>query len=101
MKHAYRVAALVRAFRAGERMHRTISVDTFTNGQCSSCICNGHHRIRALQFMGVPAGPFGLSGLLDELEGLVLLAGAQCPADAESYFAPALLQTETDDVIPT
>jgi hypothetical protein len=99
MKHAYRVASLVRAFRAGDRMHRTISVDTFTNGRCTGCIGNGHHRIRALQFLGVPAGPFGLSGLLDELEKLVLLAGTACPPDAECYFAPTLLQAETDDVI--
>ncbi|KWU26275.1 hypothetical protein [Burkholderia cenocepacia] len=98
-KHAYRVAALVRAFSAGEKMHRTINLDTFTNGRCTNCIANGHHRIRALQFLGVSVGPFGLSGLVDELERLVSIAGAVCPGAARHYFEDALLQQDEDDIL--
>lgn len=97
-KHAYRIAALVRAFREGDVMQRTIALDTFTVGTCCSCVPNGHHRIRALQYLGVHSGPFGLSGLVDVLEDLVRKAGSECPPDAAHYFSAELLAPAEDDV---
>jgi hypothetical protein len=63
-KHAYRVAALVNELRAGGQLQRAIQIDTFLLDRCGCGIDNGHHRIRALQYLGVPCGPFGLSGYL-------------------------------------
>jgi len=98
-KHAYRIAALVHAFRAGDVMRHAIELDTYVVPQCCSCVCNGHHRIRALQYLGVPAAPFGLAGLLDALEDLVRKAAAECPPDAARYFSPELLAPAADDVL--
>lgn len=97
-KHAYRVAALVQAFRNGQPMHSSIHLDTFNLGCCGCGVSNGHHRIRALQYLGVPCGPFGLSGYLDPLEDLVRLAGMELPSEFSSYFDEHLLQTSEDDV---
>lgn len=97
-KHAYRVAALVRAFQAGEPMMRPIFLDTFLLGQCGCGIGDGHHRIRALQYLGVPAGPFALSGYLAPLEELVRVAGCPVPQEYVAYFAERFLSPEDDDV---
>lgn len=99
-KHAYRVAALVHQFRSGQPMNSGINLDTFSVSRCLSCIPNGHHRIRAIQYLGVPAAPFELSGSLDPLEDLVRLAGVPGPGpEFEKYFANSLLQPNPDDVI--
>jgi len=98
-KHAYRVAALVRDIRAGNLLQNAIHLDTFANGHCCCCISNGHHRIRALQFIGLKAGPFSLSGLLDELEELVRIAGCAVPLEAEGIVVKKLLEPADDDVV--
>lgn len=98
-KHAYRIAALVRAFRAGDVMQRPIALDTYVVGQCCSCVDNGHHRIRALQYLRVHSAPFGLSGLLQPLEDLVRLARSECPPEAARYFSGELLAPSADDVL--
>lgn len=98
-KHAYRIAALVRDFQAGELMEHAIWLDTYNVARCRSCVSNGHHRIRALQFLGLTAGPFALSGLLDPLEDLVRLAGCEPPREAMNYCVPTLLCTLADDIV--
>jgi hypothetical protein len=98
-KHAYRVAALVRELRAGGKLRRPILIDTFMLGRCGCGIDNGHHRIRALQYLGVPCGPFGLSGYLGPLEELVRLAGTKVPGEFAHFFSPQLLEAQPDDVV--
>lgn len=100
-KHAYRVAALVNELRAGGQLQRAIQIDTFLLDRCGCGIDNGHHRIRALQYLGVPCGPFGLSGYLGPLEELVRTAGAVVPAEFQHLFSPELLAAAPDDVIPS
>lgn len=97
-KHAYRIAGLVRDFRAGQLMSRAIHLDTFTAPYCGCCVCDGHHRIRALQYLGFLSGPFALSGLLLPLEDLVALAGCEAPREASRYCSTSLLTTGADDV---
>jgi hypothetical protein len=98
-KHAYRVAALVKELLTGSRLRHAIMMDTFLLGQCGCGIGNGHHRIRALQYLGVPCGPFGLSGYLDPLEDLVRTAGATVPDEFKHLFSPELLAAAPDDVV--
>lgn len=98
-KHAFRVAALVKSFSSGQPMQESIELDTFSIGQCASCVPNGHHRVRALQYLGLTAGPFALSGSLDELEGLVILAGRKAPDEAINFVETHLMQTTEDDVL--
>lgn len=97
-KHAYRVAALVRQLRAGIPMREPVLLDTFLQGRCGCCIGNGHHRLRALEFLGVPAAPFGLAGDLDPLEDLVRMASAIPAEPWKAYFCEALTNASEDDV---
>lgn len=99
-KHAYRVAALVKAFQSGEVMTRPIFLDTFLLDRCGCGVGDGHHRIRALQFLGVPAGPFALSGHLTPLEDLVRTAGCTLPQEHAAFFAQRFHAPEEDDVVP-
>jgi hypothetical protein len=99
-KHAYRVAALIRAFRAGDLMIKGISLDTFNVQRCRSCVSDGHHRVRALQYLGLNAGPFWMGGHVDALEALVDIAGTTPPPEAIRYCAPRLLLPESDDIRP-
>lgn len=100
-KHAYRVAALVRQFQSGRPLQSAIWLDTFCLSYCQSGVSNGHHRIRALQYLDCPAGPFVLSGYCDALEDLVRLAGCPPPAIAYPYVAPRLFElTEDDTTVP-
>jgi len=98
-KHAYRVAALVRELRDGGALQQPIMLDTFLLGQCGCAIGNGHHRIRALQYLGVPCGPFSLSGYLAPLEELVRLAGTTVPPMFAHLFNPWLREVQPDDVV--
>lgn len=97
-KHTYRVAALVRQFKAGVSMEEPILLDTFLQGRCGCCIGNGHHRLRALEFLAVPAAPFGLAGDLDPLEDLVRTAGTSPAEPWAAYFSAALKEVAEDDV---
>lgn len=97
-KHSYRVAALVRDFRNGNLMHRSIELDTYVMGTCRSCVPNGHHRIRALQYLGLLSAPFGLSGHVDILEDLVAIAGTTCPPEAYQYVSADLLTQDDNDI---
>lgn len=98
LKHAYRVAALVHHLRSGALLCNPIELDTFAMHTCGCGVTNGHHRIRALQFLGVPFGPFSLSGYLKPLEDLVQHAGIAAPLDSSTYFHPRLLLSSPDDV---
>jgi hypothetical protein len=97
-KHAYRVAALVRELQLGGRLKNSISLDTYAVGQCRSCICNGHHRIRAMQYMGMTAGPFNLAGSIDALESLVMVAGVAAPTEFAHLFDSILLEYSDEDI---
>lgn len=98
-KHAYRVAALVHAFRGENVLKNGISLDTFCVSQCCSCVPDGHHRIRALQYLGFPAGPFWLGGHVEPLEDLVRLAGTTPPPGIQQYCEASLLVTAAPDDI--
>ena len=99
LKHAYRVAALVQALQRGDRLKRPISLDTFVLEHCGCAVNDGHHRIRALQYLGVAAGPFALGGHLDLLEEVVMLAGCDAPTEHAHYFEERLLHLYDDDVV--
>ncbi len=99
-KHAYRVAALVHAFRNGQPMRDAIHLDTGNLGQCGCGVGNGHHRIRALQFLGLKAGPFDLSGYVSMLERLVAKAGCVPLTEHAAYFVPRLMVLEEFDIKP-
>lgn len=100
-KHAYRVAALVHAMCTGHPIENAIELDTYNVSRCLSCIGNGHHRIRAIQYLNIPAAPFSLSGHVDPLEELVTLAGVDGPGGAfEQFFAPHLLEVDEWDIKP-
>lgn len=86
MKHAYRVAALVVTLRNGDGIRNAIQIDTFAFSRCRSGVYDGHHRIRALQYLQVNIAPFGLSGNLDELEELVGIAGVDDPSSVQHVF---------------
>lgn len=97
-KHAHRIAALVRELRVGGNIRNAVEIDTFCMDRCCSGVFNGHHRIRAMQFLGMECGPFSLSGSLDMLEELVRIAGADCPVEFERYFGESLLAATEEDV---
>lgn len=67
--HAKRIAALVREMTEGKPI-KPVELDTFANVRCPSCIVDGHHRIRALQYLGFEKIPAYCSGLVEELEFL-------------------------------
>lgn len=98
LKHAYRVAALVRELSQGGRMHRAISLDTFNLVRCGYGIGNGHHRIRALRFLGVPCAPFSLSGSVAALQRLLKTAACTPAQEFARYFEPGLLAHDADDL---
>jgi hypothetical protein len=67
MKHAYRIAALINAFKNGASVN-PVSIDTFVMDKCCLCIYNGHHRIRALQYQLFDFFPAYCSGDVDEIK---------------------------------
>lgn len=98
-KHSYRVAALVHQFKNGKPMEHGINLDTFSVSNCLSCVTNGHHRIRAIQYLGVPAAPFDLSGSVKPLKELVKIAGVPGPGtEFEHYFSSNLLKKDKFDI---
>lgn len=97
-KHAYRVAAIVRELQVGGAIKRSISLDTFSVAECRSCVSNGHHRVRALQYMGLEMGPFSLAGRVDALEELVGVAGVDGPGEFAHLFAQDLLDYDSEDI---
>jgi hypothetical protein len=70
LKHALRVARLVKHIREGGTVY-PVELDTFNVNNCCSCISDGHHRIRALQYLKLPAVPISLNGHIDELNILM------------------------------
>jgi hypothetical protein len=99
-KHAYRVASIVRALDSGNVLLKAISLDTFSAGRCRSAVGDGHHRIRALQYLGLDCAPFSLGGVISQLNELVRLAGTTCPEFAQRYFSKELLAPAADDIKP-
>lgn len=99
-KHAYRIARLVYEFEHDRPMQQGIALDTFNAQRCRSAVGNGHHRVRALQFLGLSAGPFWLGGHVHLLRALVDLAGTEPPPAAARFCAPALLVLHDDERLP-
>lgn len=99
-KHAYRIARLVHEFQHGQVMHHGIALDTFNAQRCRSAVGNGHHRVRALQFLGLSAGPFWLGGHLHLLHALLELAGTSPPRVAARFCATNLLVLQEDEHLP-
>jgi hypothetical protein len=97
-KHAFRVAALVAMIRRGGKLREPIILDTFNVRQCCSCVANGHHRVRALQYLGYAAGPFSLSGTVSLLKELVAVAGVAPPDDVLTWCEPALAKMQRYDI---
>jgi len=65
IKHAIRIAALVEAIRDGKGID-PVAFDTYAH-LSPSCIYDGNHRIRALQYLKFDFFPANLSGLVTEL----------------------------------
>lgn len=93
-KHAYRVAALVAEFQSGAVLKQAIELDTFCCMRARSCVPNGHHRIRALQFLKLSAGPFDLSGNINSLEKLISIAGTECTTKSRKFVGENLFENE-------
>lgn len=74
-KHAYRVAAIVKTLQDEPCFKHPIEFDTYSNGQCGFCVPNGHHRVRAADFLKIDVVPFSLNGDLNMIDELVELAG--------------------------
>lgn len=98
LKHAYRVARIVSDIRSNG-LQQTISLDTFVVSRCRACVFNGHHRLRALEFLGIPVGPFDLSGTVDVLTELVRFAGEPVPVQFSVFFNPNLLVPDEFDIV--
>jgi hypothetical protein len=97
-KHVHRIAAIVQDILT-HKLQSAIELDTFSLNKCCSGIPNGHHRIRALQYLGMDCAPFSLNGDLDALEILVRLAGTECPEDDRQYFSEHLLCGDEFDIV--
>jgi hypothetical protein len=70
-KHAIRIAGLVKKIQSnGIEIIQPIIIDTFTVETCCSCIYNGHHRIKALQYLKYDRFPASLNGYNSELKKL-------------------------------
>jgi len=96
--HAYRIAALVLELNSGGKIKNRIEIDSFAMQSCCSCVNNGHHRIRALQYLGLKSGPFSLSGDLDVMDELVVIAGDVCPDNATHFFNEELLINDEPEI---
>jgi hypothetical protein len=70
LKHAMRIAALIVEFNKPDSSIEPVDIDTVSVNQCLSAITNGHHRIRALQYLGYNGFPSYLSGYCSMLEEL-------------------------------
>ena len=67
LKHPLRIAKLIEHIRNDGGIN-PVDLDTYSN--CCSCICNGHHRIRALQFLGYDCFPAYCSGIVSLINDL-------------------------------
>ena len=67
MKHAFRVAAIIKALKNGGLV-KPVSIDITGKQDCCSCVSNGHHRIRALQYQLFDFFPAYCSGYVDEIK---------------------------------
>ena len=59
--HALRIAVLILSIERGNGV-KPVFLDTMVGGDCCSCIFDGHHRIRALQYLGYTHFPVSCSG---------------------------------------
>lgn len=90
LKHAARVAAIVDSIQSGNKLTAPITLDSYAARTCKSAIPNGHHRIRALQYLGAACAPFELGGNLDSIEALIKVAGVK-PPRVSDWFEQSLL----------
>jgi hypothetical protein len=70
LKHAIRVAKLIQIISAGGGVI-PITIDTFCADYCCSCVSNGHHRIRALQYLGYTHFPASCSGIVSLINKII------------------------------
>jgi hypothetical protein len=73
-KHALRIAAIVKHLHRGGKLNKPIEIDTFWINTCCSCIGDGHHRLRALQYVKADCFVASLSGEIQELDKLIELS---------------------------
>jgi hypothetical protein len=70
LKHAMRIASLILEFNKINSSINPIDIDTMAANHCFSSIPNGHHRIRALQYLGYDGFPAYLNGHCSDLDKL-------------------------------
>jgi len=68
--HAIRIAKLAECI-SFEGLKKAIIIDTMTNANAIMCIPDGHHRIRAMQYLGHTAFYAGISGFCKDIEQLL------------------------------
>lgn len=76
MKHAYRVASVINSILS-EGIENPVEFDTFSMFKCHSCITNGHHRVRALQFLKINILPLSMSGSCDIIDYVLQQCGVE------------------------
>lgn len=75
LKHALRIAKLVELIKLGQPI-RPVTLDTIHRYNCGSCISNGNHRIRAIQYCGFDKFPAYCSGVVEEINKILTLMEA-------------------------
>lgn len=75
--HIYRIAAIAKSLINNPILNMPIEFDTFCGDDYGFCVHNGHHRIRAAEFIGLDVLPFSLSGYIEILDDLIEFAGYQ------------------------
>lgn len=72
LKHPMRIARIIECLLSGELLY-PIEIDMFCVDKCLSCVTDGHHRVRSLQYMGFDAAPFSISGYMDSIDELLAI----------------------------
>ena len=68
--HPLRVRAFIEHLSNGDWI-APVTLYTSDFRYCPNCVSDGHHRIRALQYMGYTHFPAYCSGLINEIERIV------------------------------
>lgn len=95
----YRIAALVKMFRdEGEKFIKAIDIDTFYKNHNACFVEDGHHRIRALQYLKIFVMPFCMSGHEDLLEEIINFAGIKSLTEIDKIFCLETLAVNDSDI---